>query len=482
MQSRLPGGMFTPRGWGLIAAGAAALLTAQLMGRRDLLAVAVLLLALPAAAALSLRLLKPGISVERTFSPAAVETGTEAAVSLTVLSRHPLQGTAVMREGLPLRFGASPVFHFPGRNQGADGRSIYEYRLRSNRRGRYPIGPVTAEFLDPFNLARAVHTLGSTDHLVVTPAPLPLPATALTGPRGTEGSVSSPRRGNPSEDDVSTREYRYGDPMRRVHWGATARHAELMVRQEEPVTAPRATILFDQRQGGYPTEFSGSFWADSADETGGRSSEAFEWAVSAVMSVTVHLMDNGYTVRLLDERSAPGLSRSVSAPFPQEMVFDGPSGLLDLAEGLAAVAPDSGGRDPEQHTLPAGQNPPRRSGSGTGSGNSPAGGPFGLRLIDALAGQREQGPLVAVLGRLSAEDARRLAPAAEYSAAPLALLVSDAPQTQLAAIDILRASGWSVTAPALRTPIADAWAGLEIPGGSAAQGRTAAAVPKKGFV
>ena len=480
MHSREPGGLFTPRGWGLIAAGAAALLTAQLMGRRDLLAVAILLLALPAASALSLRLLKPGISVERVFSPAAVETGTEAAVSLTVQSRYPLQGTAVMREGLPLRFGASPVFHFPAGNQGPDGRSTYDYRLRSNRRGRYPIGPVTAEFLDPFNLARATHTLGGTDHLIVTPAPLPLPATSLTGPRGTEGSVSSPRRGNPSEDDVSTREYRYGDPMRRVHWGATARHAELMVRQEEPVTAPRATIVFDQRQGGYPTEFSGSFWADSADETGGRSSEAFEWAVSAVMSVTVHLMDSGYTVRLLDERSAPGLSRSVSAPFPRETVFDGPAGLLDLAEGLAAVAPDSGGAEPD--SPPGAHRQPRRSGDGTGTAGPPAGGPFGHRLIDALAGQREQGPLIAVLGRLSAEDAQRLAPAAEYSAAPLALLVCDAPQSQLAVIDILRAAGWSVTAPALRTPLADAWAALEVPGGSAAHARGTGAVPKEGFV
>ena len=49
-----------------------------------------------------------------------------------------------------------------------------------------------------------------------------------------------------------TREYRHGDPMRRVHWAATARHGELMVRQEESVTTPEATIILDQRLAAFP--------------------------------------------------------------------------------------------------------------------------------------------------------------------------------------------------------------------------------------
>ena len=49
-----------------------------------------------------------------------------------------------------------------------------------------------------------------------------------------------------------TREYRHGDPMRRVHWAATARHGSLMVRQEESVTTPEATIILDQRLSAYP--------------------------------------------------------------------------------------------------------------------------------------------------------------------------------------------------------------------------------------
>ena len=56
-----------------------------------------------------------------------------------------------------------------------------------------------------------------------------------------------------------TREYRHGDPMRRVHWAATARHGQLMVRQEESVTTPEATIVLDSRLSAYATGLAATF-------------------------------------------------------------------------------------------------------------------------------------------------------------------------------------------------------------------------------
>jgi uncharacterized protein (DUF58 family) len=41
------------------------------------------------------------------------------------------------------------------------------------------------------------------------------------------------------------REYRPGDPMRHVHWGLTARHGELMVREFEQERTPRLAIWLD---------------------------------------------------------------------------------------------------------------------------------------------------------------------------------------------------------------------------------------------
>ena len=49
LRDRFPGHFFSSRGWGLLGAGAVSLLAAQIMGRRDLLALAVLLLVLPRA-------------------------------------------------------------------------------------------------------------------------------------------------------------------------------------------------------------------------------------------------------------------------------------------------------------------------------------------------------------------------------------------------------------------------------------------------
>jgi hypothetical protein len=64
--------MFTSRGWGLLGAGAAFLLAAQVMGRRDLLALAILLIILPLLSLAGTRVLKPNFQVYRDFSPASV--------------------------------------------------------------------------------------------------------------------------------------------------------------------------------------------------------------------------------------------------------------------------------------------------------------------------------------------------------------------------------------------------------------------------
>ena len=53
------------------------------------------------------------------------------------------------------------------------------------------------------------------------------------------------------EDDQSIREYRDGDDLRRIHWPATARTGDLMVRQEDRPARRRAMILLDPRAGAH---------------------------------------------------------------------------------------------------------------------------------------------------------------------------------------------------------------------------------------
>ena len=445
--------MLTGRGWGLVGTGVAALLGAQILGRRDLLLLGVFLILLPLASALALRLLKPQFRVERTFMPATAETGTPVNIALAVRPVQPFGGTARMKEELPGRFGASPEFLFPAASADRSSTSRYEYRLRSTRRGLYRIGPVSARFLDPFGLAAARHTIGGTDELIVKPVPAELPAAVLDGLRGSDGSVSTRVQGLPSQDDVTTREYRHG---------------ELMVRQEETVATPRATLVLDQREASYDQGFLSPFWAETADDAAPPSSETFEWAVSAVMSVGADLLERGFAVRILDALARPGLRRSPSAAVPDAEVFSGTAAVSDLGEGLAALGLEEAAATSAARTLrtrswrrgrtssPAGahQYPDRSLAAGPAGG-----GPFGDALLEALLDGRHRGPLVVITGALSIEDARTLAPAADAAPVAVALLVTERPAAAAAQLALLRSAGWTALALEPTQSVAAAWSG-----------------------
>lgn len=442
MLEKLPSSVLTGRGWGLCIAGTIALIAAEILGRRDLLHLGFFLVLLPLLAALALHLLKPGFDVGRTFRPISIETNSTTTVRLSVRAHGSLGGIVTMAEQLPQRFGEAPTFKYPSRSPGRRGQSLYEYKLRSSHRGLYKIGPVSAEFGDPFGLSRHQNILGDVDRLTVTPAPLDLPETSVTGSRGTDGSTATRTQANPSNDDVMTREYRHGDPMRRVHWPATARAGELMVRQEESVTTPEATIIMDQRA----ASFSSSAFTPLAESTPAKDSLLttvnFEWAVTAAVSIAHHLVERNYAIRVLDSYAAPGLRRSASSPLPEEEEFSGSAGLHNLSESLAALElePDPG---------PSRTSAPARA--------------FGDALMDKLAMHKLRGPLVAITGRLSYDEARELATAAEYGSHAFALMIVDRPNDSESVLDILRHGGWRAVAVNSRTPLPSAWSYYDAP-------------------
>jgi hypothetical protein len=88
----------------------------------------------------------------------------------------------------------------------------------------------------------------------------------------------------PNIDELTAREYRTGDPMRRVHWRATARRDELMVRQEEQRSNPQAWIVLDTLR---PRQRH----ADGA---------AFEQRIDLVASIGPHLIDQGYSLSVVE--------------------------------------------------------------------------------------------------------------------------------------------------------------------------------------
>lgn len=448
---RLPRHLFTRRGWGMLAAGAAALAAAQVMGRRDLLSLAVLLFVLPLVSLAGIRLVKPRFQVYREFKPSPVETSAPTTVRLAVARTGAASGKATMEERLPPRFGESPAFRCPSRSANG-GTSRYEYHLRSAQRGQFLIGPVTAEFTDPFGLSLHRQAIDDGDTLTVTPAAVVLPLTGLAGARGNDGVTATRIRANPSDDDVMTREYRHGDPMRRVHWAATARHGSLMVRQEESVTTPEATIILDHRF----TAFSGGSGAVPAGSTAQDgyamvSTETFEWAVVAAMSISAHLAERNYALRLLDARGEPAFLHSPSAPEPEVEEYSGAFGLQSIAESLAAI--QLTGPHARRDSGRKGIVGPRESHGHQDSGPPP----FEDNLMDKLSSHRMRGPLIAVLGRISPLDALSLAPAAGYGTNAFAIVITERPADFEDALEKLRQGGWRAAAVPPSVSVAAAW-------------------------
>ena len=62
--------------------------------------------------------------------------------------------------------------------------------------------------------------------------------------RELEASVAAPRSGSGTEL-FGVREYRPGDPLRRIHWRSSARHGELIVREFEPPGIQMLGIVCD---------------------------------------------------------------------------------------------------------------------------------------------------------------------------------------------------------------------------------------------
>jgi uncharacterized protein (DUF58 family) len=175
----------------------------------------------------------------------------------------------------------------------AGGRREVSYRVRSDLRGRYPLGPLQLRLTDPFGLCELTRSFSTYDNLTVIPRVEPLAPVRLSGEAKGYGDGRQRSLALAGEDDVIPRGYRYGDDLRRVHWRSTARYGELMVRREEQPQRARCTVLLDTRgiafQGAGP---------DSA----------FEWAVAGAASVLVHMLERGFSVRLLTDtgNAVPG--------------------------------------------------------------------------------------------------------------------------------------------------------------------------------
>ncbi|WP_431678137.1 DUF58 domain-containing protein [Kitasatospora sp. KL5] len=311
----------TTRGRSFLAAGITASLCAYVFGQDALLRVGVLLAALPLAAALVLLRTRYRVAGGRRLTPHRTPAGHEARVHLRLdnVSRVPT-GVLLLEDKVPYMLGPRPRFVLD--RVEPHGYREVSYRVRSDLRGRYPLGPLQLRLADPFGMCELTRSFNASDTLTVVPQVQQLPPVRLPGERAGHGDTNARALALAGDDDVIPREYRHGDDLRRVHWKSTARYGELMVRREEQPLQAHAAVLLDTREIAHRGSGPGS---------------SFEWAVTCAASVGIHLIERGYRTRLVTDTGRCVPSSGSSSPTTAVEA----SGLL--LDELAVVEHSDGG-------------------------------------------------------------------------------------------------------------------------------------------
>jgi uncharacterized protein (DUF58 family) len=128
------------------------------------------------------------------------------------------------------------------------------YSLVCQERGYYQIGPVILESGDVFGLHRRFAVKTEPHFLLVCPRVVQLEGYELASRRPIGEVVLTHRLYEDPTRIAGVRAYQAGDPLNRVHWGATARTGQLQSKTYEPTTLAGATILLDFHENGYPPE------------------------------------------------------------------------------------------------------------------------------------------------------------------------------------------------------------------------------------
>lgn len=272
----------TVRGRSFLAAGLAAVICGVQVGERDFVRIGLLAALLPLLARVLLRRADDRVWVRRQLGAEQVEAGSTVEVELTVGNPGRRTSALELAEELPALLEGEQTFQLGPLPAGGQG--MVRYRLHPAHRGRYPVGPARLTTPDPLGMVDLHRVLPTSATLLVTPRTEPLPATALTGRWAGAGEDRTRDLIGAGSPDVTIREYRLGDDLRRIHWPSSARVDELMVRREEQQWQSRCTLLVDNRRIAHR-----GYGAHSSMET----------AVRAAASILRHLVAQDFEVRLV---------------------------------------------------------------------------------------------------------------------------------------------------------------------------------------
>lgn len=201
-------------------------------------------------------------------------------------------------------------------------RRTYELLLR--KRGIYKLGPARLESGDLFGLFEQQREDDQADYLTVFPQPFPFQAMQLPTSNPFGDRRARRRLYEDPNQPMGAREYQPEDDFRRIHWPATARTSQLMVRVFQPISAQVMVICLNV------STFT-HYWE-------GTDPDLLEHLVRVTATLVQHGLESGYRVGLISNGCLAHADQPFRVPPGRS-----PEQLIHLLTALAGVTPFSTG-------------------------------------------------------------------------------------------------------------------------------------------
>lgn len=191
----------------------------------------------------------------------------------------------VLEDNIPCAAPAERKKRFIIEHIGARSLSGIKYGCACPLRGKYNLGPFFAYIFDPFNLFFLKKAYYVYSELYVYPRIFNIRKfpTLVKGIMPWFG-IDTTRVSGDEEEFFGTREYKAGDPIKRIHWISSARKNKLIVKEYQRQSFFRATILFN---------------LEKAKNFGEGKERVAEYMIKIAASISKYLMERGVSLEII---------------------------------------------------------------------------------------------------------------------------------------------------------------------------------------
>jgi uncharacterized protein (DUF58 family) len=257
------------------------------------------------------------VDTDRSEVPTRMRVNKPVNVRVTLIAKRRLSGI-VVEEHLDEHLGTSVRVAVPVLPAGQS--VAHEYGFSPDMRGIYKVGPLFAEWSDPFGLTRRRQEIGPSIEVIVHPSTEPV-IDRITSREWEDPPIRPPvsKPWPTGFEFYGMREYTDGDDPRRIVWRALAQYDKYLVREAEQGITDRVNIYVNSERDAHSP---------------GDDSETFETAVRVAASLANKHLRDGFSVSVdvNSERLAD--------------LFRGQGKVIPLLDRLAAVH-----REPVEFTV-----------------------------------------------------------------------------------------------------------------------------------